>query len=65
MDACMVALVNMVQLCSHVGTLNLKSLYGCLPVYHNWVDTIDQEAKLPDDKYAALLSQLLELRQQL
>ena len=65
-DACMVALIDMVQLCGHVGALiKPEKVIGpttSLPLLGILLDTINQEAKLPDDKLASLLSELAELK---
>ena len=59
----MMALMDMVQLYSHVGTL-LKPEKVIVPTtsLSLWMDTIDQEAKFPDNKLAALLSELPEFK---
>ena len=61
-DAYMVALLDMDQLCGPVGALiKLEKLLGpttLLPLLGILLNTIEQEAKLPDDKLSALLSEL-------
>ena len=62
----MVALMDMVQLCPHIGALikTRKSYRAHHQSTTTWylLDTINQEAKLPDDKLAALLSELAEFK---
>lgn len=65
-DACMVALMDMIQLCGQVGALiKPEKVIGpttSLPLLGILLDTINQEAKLPDDKLVALLSELAEFK---
>ena len=62
----MVALMDMVQLCGQVGALiKPEKVIGpttSLPLLGILLDTINQVAKLPDDKLAALLSELTEFK---
>ena len=65
-DSCMVALMDMIQLCGNVGALiKPEKVIGpttSLPLLGILLDTINQEAKLPDEKLAALLSELTEFK---
>ena len=62
----MVALMDMIQLCGQVGALiKPEKVIGpttSLPLLGILLDTINQEAKLPDDKLVALLSELAEFK---
>ena len=65
-DSCMVALMDMIQLCGNVRALiKPEKVIGpttSLPLLGILLDTINQEAKLPDEKLAALLSELTEFK---
>ena len=56
--------MDMVQLCGHVGALikpeNVIGPTTSLPLLGILLDTINQEAKFPHEKLAALLSELAE-----
>ena len=58
--------MDMIQLCGQVGALiKPEKVIGpttSLPLLGILLDTINQEAKLPDDKLVALLSELAEFK---
>ena len=59
--------MDMIQLCGQIGALiKHEKVIGpttSLPLLGILLDTINQEAKLPDDKLVALLSELAEFKE--
>ena len=65
-DACLVALTDMIHLCGLVGALiKPEKVVGpttCLPLLGILLDTVQQEARLPEDKLQALVSELSDFK---
>ena len=63
-DASLVTLMDMIHLCEVVGAIiKPEKVVGpttCLPLLGILLDTVKQEAQLPEDKLQALISQLTE-----